>query len=103
MELSRKVASAITTYAQNNHADVIVFEYLKMKGKVTGKKRQKLHLWRKRDIQKRCGQQAHRKGIRISRICAWNTSRLAFDVRFRQEKDTIVTYQQLIISVQDIL
>lgn len=47
MELSRKVASAITTYAQNNHADVIVFEYLKMKGKVTGKKRQKLHLWRK--------------------------------------------------------
>ena len=42
MELSRKVASAITTYAQNNHADVIVFEYLKMKGKVTGKKRQKL-------------------------------------------------------------
>lgn len=38
MELSRKVASAITTYAQNNHADVIVFEYLKMKGKVTGKR-----------------------------------------------------------------
>ena len=28
MELSRKVASAITTYAQNNHVDVIVFEYL---------------------------------------------------------------------------
>ena len=62
MELSRKVASAITTYAQNNHADVIVFEYLKMKGKVTGKKRQKLHLWRKRDIQKLCEHQAHRTG-----------------------------------------
>ena len=79
MELSRKVASAITTYAQNNHADVIVFEYLKMKGKVTGKKRQKLHLWRKRDIQKLCEHQAHRTEMRVSRVCAWNTSRLAYD------------------------
>ena len=79
MELSRKVASAITTYAQNNHADVIVFEYLEMKWKVTGKKRQKLHLWRKRDIQKLCEHQAHRIGVRVSRVCAWNTSRLAYD------------------------
>ncbi len=37
MELSRKVASAITTYAQNNRVDVIVFEYLEMKGKQPGK------------------------------------------------------------------
>jgi len=79
MELSRKVASAITTYAQNSHADVIVFEYLEMKWKVTGKKRQKLHLWRKRDIQKLCEHQAHRIGVRVSRVCAWNTSRLAYD------------------------
>jgi len=79
MELSRKVASAITTYAQNNHADVIVFEYLEMKWKVTGKKRQKLHLWRKRDIQKLCEHQVHRIGVRVSRVCAWNTSRLAYD------------------------
>ena len=79
MELSRKVASAITIYAQNNHADVIVFEYLKMKGKATGKKKQKLHLWRKRDIQKLCEHQAHRTGMRVSRVCAWNTSRLAYD------------------------
>ena len=79
MELSRKVASAITTYTQNNHADVIVFEYLEMKWKVTGKKRQKLHLWRKRDIQKLCEHQAHRIGVRVSRVCAWNTSRLAYD------------------------
>ena len=77
MELSRKVASAITTYAQNNHADVIVFEYLEMKWKVTGKKRQKLHLWRKRDIQKLCEHQAHR--IRVSRVSARHTSRLACD------------------------
>ena len=60
-------------------ADVIVFEYLEMQGKISGKKKQKLHLWRKRDIQKRCEHQAHRKGMRVSRVCAWNTSRLAYD------------------------
>ena len=79
IELGRKIAKEIVFYASENKADVIVFEYLEMKGKLSGKKKQKLQMWRKRDIQKRCGQQAHRKGIRISRICAWNTSRLAFD------------------------
>ena len=74
--------------AEANKADVIVFEYLEMKGKLSGKKKQKLQMWRKRDIQKRCGQQAHRKGIRISRICAWNTSRLAFDGSGEIARDT---------------
>ena len=79
IELGRKIAGAVTKYAKENHADIIVFEYLETKGKISGKKKQKLHLWRKRDIQKRCEHQAHRNGIRISRICAWNTSRLAYD------------------------
>ena len=78
-ELGRKIAGAVTGYAEENHADVIVFEYLEIKGKISGRKKQKLHLWRKRDIQKRCEHQAHRRGMRISRICAWNTSRLACD------------------------
>ena len=78
-ELGRKIAGAVTGYAEENHADVIVFEYLETKGKISGRKKQKLHLWRKRDIQKRCEHQAHRRGMRISRICAWNTSRLAYD------------------------
>ena len=78
-ELGKKTAGAIVRYAEENHADVIVFEYLEMQGKISGKKRQKLHLWRKRDIQKCCEHQAHRKGMRVSRICAWNTSRLAYD------------------------
>ena len=60
-------------------ADVIVFEYLEMQGKISGKKKQKLHLWRKRDIQKLCEHQAHRNGIRVSRVSARNTSRLACD------------------------
>ncbi len=117
-ELGRKIAGAIVKYAEENHADVIVFEYLEMQGKISGKKKQKLHLWRKRDIQKRCEHQAHRKGMRVSRVCAWNTSRLAYDgsgavvpvtrkttasVHSRQEKDITVTCQHRIISEQDIL
>lgn len=87
IELSRKIAEAVTKYAWENHADVIVFEYLEMNGKISGSKKQKLHLWRKRDIQKRCEHQAHRKGMRISRICAWNTSRLAYDGSGRVLRD----------------
>ena len=45
---------------QSIRQDVIVFEYLEMQGKISGKKKQKLHLWRKRDIQKLCEHQAHR-------------------------------------------
>ena len=78
-ELGRTIAGAVTGYAEENHADVIVFEYLEIKGKISGRKKQKLHLWKKRDIQKRCEHQAHRRGMRISRICAWNTSRLTYD------------------------
>ena len=78
-ELARKTARSIAEYARENHADVIVFEYLEMKGKISGKKRQKLHLWKKREIQTMCEHKAHRYGIRVSRVCAWNTSRLAYD------------------------
>ena len=53
IELGRKIAGAVTKYAKENHADIIVFEYLETKGKISGKKKQKLHLWRKQDIQKR--------------------------------------------------
>ena len=78
-ELARKISSAITEYAGQNHADVIAFEHLEMSGKRSGKRKQRLHLWKKQEIQNLCEHQAHRKGIRISRICAWNTSRLAYD------------------------
>ena len=79
MELSRKIAAEITKYAAEYQADVIVFEYLEMQGKISGKKKQKLHLWRKRDIQKLCEHQAHRNRIRVFRVSARNTSRLACD------------------------
>ena len=75
----QKFAAEITKYALEYQADVIVFEYLEMQGKISGKKKQKLHLWRKRDIQKLCEHQAHRNGIRVSRVSARNTSSLACD------------------------
>ena len=69
----------IINFAKLNNVQVIVFEYLDTKGKKRGNKKQRLTLWRKRDIQKRVELNAHCLGIRIARICAYNTSKLAFD------------------------
>ena len=97
MELSRKIAAEITRYAAEYQVDVIVFEYLEMQGKISGKKKQKLHLWRKRDIQKLCEDRAHRNGIRVSRVSARNTSRLACDgsgaVVRNQENHSLCTFR----------
>ena len=73
-----KTAVEIVSFAMESKADVIVFEHLGMKKKKKGNK-QKLSLWRKRDIQHRVEALAARNGIRVSYICAVNTSRLAFD------------------------
>lgn len=73
-----RTATEIVRFAERSGADVIVFEHLNMKGKKRGNK-QKLSLWRKRDIQHRVEALAARCGIRVSYICAVNTSRLAYD------------------------
>ena len=36
-------------------------------------------MWKKNIIQRIVEHKAHRHGMRISRICAWNTSKYAFD------------------------
>ena len=60
--------------------DCIVFEHLNKSGRIKGKAyRERIHMWRAVDIQKRVEVQAHRNGMRISRVCAWGTSKLAFD------------------------
>ena len=76
-ELSQKIANAIVEYAELWSAEVIVFEYLDMRGKRS--RSQKISLWRKNGIQTIVTHKAHRKGIHISRVCAWGTSRLAYD------------------------
>ena len=79
-EIARKVAIAVTEFAAINGCDVIVFEFLDMRGKkLRGSKKQKLLMWKKNAIQELVQHKAHRLGIRISHICPWGTSALAFD------------------------
>ena len=77
--VSEMTANAIIECALEYHADVIVFEYLKMEGKKQGSKRQRLHLWKKQAVQAMVTHKAHREGIRISRVNPKYTSALAFD------------------------
>jgi IS605 OrfB family transposase len=86
-ELSKKTASAIVRFAQENHADVIVFEHLEMKGKIRGKRKMRLHIWKKRGVQKTCAHMAHRIGMRVAHVCAWKTSALAYDGSGKVERD----------------
>ena len=77
--LSRKTAGFIINMAVLYNVDVIVMENLNITGKIHGSKKQRLSLWRKRAVQKQVTLQAHRLGIRIRRVCAKNTSKLAYD------------------------
>ena len=74
-----KTAGFITDIAVLYNADVIVFEHLDRKGKVRGSKKQRLHMWRSQYVQSMVENKAHRLSMRVSHICAWGTSRLAFD------------------------
>ena len=73
------VAHKIVDYALANSCDVIVFEYLDTKGKKKGSKKQKLSMWKHQDIQNTSERLAHSLGIRVAHVCAWNTSKLAYD------------------------
>lgn len=79
LNLAHLVAHKIVDYAFENGCDVIVFEHLDTKGRKRGGKKQKLTMWKHADIQNTVTSLAHQNGMRISRICAWNTSRLAYD------------------------
>ena len=78
-DISVKTANYIMDIAVLYHADEIVFEHLDKKGKARGSKKQKLKLWRSQEVQSIVTNKAHRLGMRISRVCAWGTSRLAYD------------------------
>lgn len=78
-DISVKTAEFIMDVAVLYNADVIVFEYLEKKGKKRGSRKQRLHLWKSQEVQRIVTDKAHRLGMHIARICAWNTSRLAYD------------------------
>jgi IS605 OrfB family transposase len=78
-DISVKTAEFIVDIAVLYNADTIVFEHLNRKGKVHGSKKQRLKLWRSQEVQAMVTNKAHRLGMHISRICAWGTSRFAYD------------------------
>ncbi|MBQ4470435.1 MAG: hypothetical protein II917_09905, partial [Synergistaceae bacterium] len=59
--------------------DVVIFERLDLTGKKRGSQKQKLHHWKAQAVQAIVAHKMHRLGKRISRICAWGTSKLAYD------------------------
>lgn len=78
-DIAVKTANFIINTAIAYKADVIVFEHLDRNGKKRGSKKQKLHMWRSQYVQSMTEHKAHRLGMHISHICAWGTSKLAFD------------------------
>lgn len=78
-DIAVKTAHFIMNVAVLYNADVIVFEHLDLNGRKRGSKKQKLHLWKSRTVQSMVGNKAHRLGMRISRVNAWGTSKLAYD------------------------
>ena len=78
-DIAVKTAQFIMDVAALYNADVIVFEHLDRGGKKRGSKKQRLHMWRSQYVQSMVEDKAHRLKMHISHICAWGTSRLAYD------------------------
>ena len=75
-DIADKTARAILDFGIENGADVFVLEYLDFKGKNAVKR---VHFWRYKRIYKVLTHKAHQHGLRVARVNARNTSRLAFD------------------------
>ena len=75
-DIADKTAQAIFEFGNEHGVDAFVLEHLDFKGTNTVKR---AHFWRYKRIYKVLGQKAHRNGLRIARVNARNTSRLAFD------------------------
>ena len=75
-DIADKTTKAIFEFGKENGVDVYVLEYLDFKSKNFVKR---THFWRYKRIYKVLCQKAHQSGLRISRVNASNTSRLAFD------------------------
>ena len=75
-DISDKTVKAILDFGNEHGVDVFVLEYLDFKGKKAVKR---AHFWRYKRIYKVLAQRAHQYGLRVSRVNARYTSRLAFD------------------------
>ena len=75
-DIADKTVKAILDFGNEPGVDVFVLEYLGFKGKNAVKR---AHFWRYKRIYKVLAQRAHQYGLRIARVNARYTSRLAFD------------------------
>ena len=75
-DIADKTVKAILDFGNEHGVDVFVLEYLDFKGKNIVKR---AHFWRYKRIYKILAQRAHQYGLRIARVNARYTSRLAFD------------------------
>lgn len=75
-DIADKTAKAILEFGKQNGADVFVLEYLDFKGRNIIKR---AHFWRYKRIFRVLAHKAHQNGLRVARVNARNTSRLAFD------------------------
>ena len=85
-DISVKTARFIDEVSERYNCDTVVFEHLEKSGKKKGSKKQRMHLWKARYVQKMAMIRAHRSGMRYSTVNAWNTSRLAYDGTGRVER-----------------
>lgn len=75
-DIADKTVKAVLDFGNEHGVDVFVLEYLDFKGKNIVKR---AHFWRYKRIYNVLAQRAHQYGLRIARVNARNTSRLAFD------------------------
>ena len=77
--ISQKTALFIMEVATLYDANVVVMEHLDLNKKKKGSKKQRLHHWRAKYVETLVEHKCHSIGMRFARVCAINTSRLAFD------------------------
>ena len=81
--LSIATAREIVNFAVLWSCETVVFEYLDFSGSRKRKRKRRVcpsvGLWCARDVQERVERSCHELGLRVSRVCAAGTSRLAFD------------------------
>ena len=75
-DIADKTVRSILAFGNKNGVDAFVLEYLDFKGKNIVKR---AHFWRYKRIYKVLTHKAHQHGLRVARVNARNTSRLAFD------------------------
>ena len=85
--IANLTANFIVDIAMRYNVDTVIFEHLELTGRKRGNKKQKLHHWKAQTVQAIVAHKMHRLGKRISHICAWGTSKLAYDGSGEVERD----------------